>query len=231
MATIDQKQQRTAHWLVDQVLKAAPNRDAVWNLTGAVGSGKTSVLRLVAESLRQTSLIPVLVTAPAGEVDAAPIALFEAASHLKRAALLNGESDILTDPRHHGSREAIHDVVGDGPATRCWIVTPFRRQGLPRAEDVSATPPHESEGLAKILSFVSRVHLTSLPFSHECEHYHPCVATRQSIRDRRYPPRTQGTGVGITATIDALERQVMVAFDGTGQVRDILYGKGSALVS
>lgn len=99
MATIDQKQRRTAHWLVGQVREAAADRHAVWNLTGAVGSGKTSVLRLAADSLREESLIPVVITSPAGEVDAAPIALFEAASHLKAANLLNGETDILTDPR------------------------------------------------------------------------------------------------------------------------------------
>ncbi|MCY2994680.1 MAG: hypothetical protein NTY19_43485 [Planctomycetota bacterium] len=113
MATIDEKQHSTAGWLARQVRDTKPDRHAVWNLTGAVGSGKTSVLRLIAESLRAERLIPLTVTAPGGEVDAAPIALLEAASQLMAANLLNGESDILSDPtrRWTDKMDAVTAVV------------------------------------------------------------------------------------------------------------------------
>ena len=35
---------------------------------------------------------------------------------------------------HHGSRKAVSDVFGTGAGDRCWIVTPFARQNLPRAD-------------------------------------------------------------------------------------------------
>lgn len=131
---------------------------------------------------------------------------------------------------HHGSREAIHDAFGSGSATRCWIVTPFRSKRLPRAEDVSAAEPHEPEGLPRVLSYVAEAHLTSLPFSHECEHLDPCKTTRQAVRDHRHPPRTTGSAVDLVATVAALDRQVLVAFDKSGQICHIRYGKGTVLV-
>ena len=99
MAQIDEKQRATADWLSRQILAAKPDRNALWHLAGTVGSGKTSVLRLVAESLRSAGLLPVMVGAPGGEVDAAPIALLEMAAPLKAAQHLNGETAVLRDPR------------------------------------------------------------------------------------------------------------------------------------
>ncbi len=60
---------------------------------------------------------------------------------------------------HHGSRKAVSDVFGTGAGDRCWIVTPFARQNLPRADNVSATPAHEQEGMSRILNYVSEFHL------------------------------------------------------------------------
>ncbi len=99
MAQIDEKQRRTAEWLADQVAKTDANRYALWNLWGSVGSGKSSVLRLVANSLRGQGLVPIIVAAPGGEVDSAPIALLSTASQLESANLLNGEIAKLADPR------------------------------------------------------------------------------------------------------------------------------------
>ncbi len=99
MAQIDEKQRRTAEWLADQVAKTDPNRYALWNLWGSVGSGKSSVLRLVAKSLFDRGFVAIIVAAPGGEVDAAPIALMSTASQLKSANLLNGELAKLTNPR------------------------------------------------------------------------------------------------------------------------------------
>jgi tetratricopeptide (TPR) repeat protein len=99
MATINEKQQNFAGKLVEQVLRFPTGRDALWNLTGSVGSGKTSVLHLIQESFWATGTIPLMVTAPAGEVDAGPIALLEAADQLEAAHLLNGERGAINDPK------------------------------------------------------------------------------------------------------------------------------------
>ena len=88
---------------------------------------------------------------------------------------------------HHGSREAIHDAFGIGLDTRTWVVTPYQRQGLPRAEDFAPNPADGPEGLVRILAHVREVHLTSLPFRHDREADAPCATTRADIRDNRRP--------------------------------------------
>ncbi len=97
MANLDDKQNATAARLVEQIRDARANSSAVWNLAGTVGTGKTSVLRLVRQMLA-TDLVPLMVTAPGDEVDAAPIALLEMAGQLKTANLLNGEMATIDDP-------------------------------------------------------------------------------------------------------------------------------------
>jgi hypothetical protein len=56
-------------------------------------------MRLVAKSLRDQGLVPVVVSAPADEVDSAAIALLTTASRMKEEDLLKGELITLTDPR------------------------------------------------------------------------------------------------------------------------------------
>ncbi len=131
---------------------------------------------------------------------------------------------------HHGSRKAISDVFGTGPGSRCWIVTPFARKDLPRAADVSAAPPHEQEGMSRILNFVSEFHLTSLPFKHDCQHMDPCETTRQAIRDDRRPRKQGRIDPGLTAMTAALDRHVMVAFDRSGTILAVLLGVGAVRV-
>jgi tetratricopeptide (TPR) repeat protein len=99
MATIKDKQGIFAEKLAEQVVRAPSGRDALWNLTGSVGAGKTSVLHLVQEHLWARGKVPLLLTAPAGEVDAGPIALSEAADQLEAAHLLNGEGSAINDPK------------------------------------------------------------------------------------------------------------------------------------
>jgi Metallo-beta-lactamase superfamily len=132
---------------------------------------------------------------------------------------------------HHGSREAIHDAFGIGPDTRCWVVTPFQRQGLPRAEDLAPNPADGPEGLARILGYVREVHLTSLSFRHDREVDTPCVTTRADIRDNRRPVRTGRIEESLKATEAALDRHVIVAFDTTGTIRDLRHGSGAVRVS
>lgn len=99
MLTLDEKQQAKADWFVERLTSRPADRSALWNLTGAVGSGKTTVLRRIADRLQLESLIPILITVPAGEIDAAPIALLETGNQLKNSGLLNGEMTVVSDPK------------------------------------------------------------------------------------------------------------------------------------
>jgi len=100
MPTLNERQDQTAVQLVRKLHSLAPGRKALLNLTGAVGSGKTSVLRRVVEEVnREKRWIPVFVTAPNKEYDSGPIALLETAGQLSASELLNGEVAILSDPR------------------------------------------------------------------------------------------------------------------------------------
>ncbi len=129
---------------------------------------------------------------------------------------------------HHGSREAIHAAFGDGNPERFWVITSFRKKGLPRAED--QTTKREPEGLNRALSFVSELRLTSLPFRHECENEDPCVTTRREIRDQSRPRRLQILDGKFMETPAALDRQVVVGFDRAGSIVNEWYGRGSLRV-
>ena len=114
MPTLSERQDQTAVQLVRKLHGLTPGRESLLNLTGAVGSGKTSVLRRVAEELhREKRWIPVLVTAPNRENDSGPIALLETAGQLRASELLNGEVAILSDPRTRWADKmaAITEVV------------------------------------------------------------------------------------------------------------------------
>src|SRR5208283_2792382 len=113
MPTLDEKQRDTAHELVWDAIFLRPGQDALWNLAGTVGSGKTTVLRRVAEQLRFERLIPLTISAPAGEIDSGSIAMLETASQLKDSNLLNGEMSVISDPKAHwrDKLEAIANAV------------------------------------------------------------------------------------------------------------------------
>jgi tetratricopeptide (TPR) repeat protein len=96
---LSERQDQTAVQLVRDLHSLAPGRKALLNLTGAAGSGKTSVLRRVADQMhREKVWLPLLVTAPNKEGDSGPIALLETADQLRAGGLLNGEVAILSDP-------------------------------------------------------------------------------------------------------------------------------------
>lgn len=121
---------------------------------------------------------------------------------------------------HHASRDAIHDSYGKGDPSRQWIVTPFARQRLPRSND--------GDGLAKTLSYVNTIHLTSLPYSHNCENQAPCVTMRSAIEADRCPTRT-----GSVTDDPNLreERVVILAFDRTGSLKRRWNGAGTLEVT
>lgn len=100
MSGLDELQNELAEALVEELLSPlGTGQSALWNLTGAVGSGKSTTLRLVETKLRESkSLIPIHLQAP-GEVDSAPIAILSAATQLKAHQMLNGELERICDPR------------------------------------------------------------------------------------------------------------------------------------
>jgi Metallo-beta-lactamase superfamily len=129
---------------------------------------------------------------------------------------------------HHGSREAIHDTYGAGDRNRCWAVTPFHRQGLPRSGDFAGNG--DPEGLASILAYVDEIHLTGLPFSHDHERQPPpCITTRAELRDRTRPQFTGPLPEGFCRTVAALDRHVVVGLDPGGIIRDRRHGPGTVL--
>lgn len=127
---------------------------------------------------------------------------------------------------HHGSREAIHVSYGNGASSRCWIVTPFEKSRLPSAQDGNP----DTEGLELALGFVGEVHLTALPFPHDCEHIPDFTTTRAAIRDDVRPHGLPRRAKPLTDSLNALDRHVIAAFDQNGQVKQLLHGLGSVLV-
>lgn len=120
---------------------------------------------------------------------------------------------------HHGSRGAIHEAFGAGPRDRIWIVTPFKRQRLPRAED--------GQGMDLILGYVDQFQLTALPFRHDLEGKARCETTRVAIRDNVRPRRIEPQP---DDDIDRLKCHVVVAFDASGAVQGTWHGRGTMLV-
>jgi hypothetical protein len=96
---LQEKQDSTATKLLDRLLSEGPSPEALVNLTGAVGAGKTSIMRLVAEQARHRQKVPVWLTAPQGEVDSAAFALLGAVQDLKSAGVVNGEVADISNPR------------------------------------------------------------------------------------------------------------------------------------
>lgn len=121
---------------------------------------------------------------------------------------------------HHASREAIHDAYGEGERDRLWIITPFAGQKLPRRND--------DDGLARTLRFVDSVQLTSLPYSHDCEHESPCRSTRSDIDSNVRPVRT---GPVTDDPKSRSERYVVVAFGKNGQLQGRWNGAGTLEVT
>jgi tetratricopeptide (TPR) repeat protein len=99
MPTLDQKQVDAATTLVTQVKNLPADERALWQLLGADGSGKTTVLRRVAEVLRNEAMIPLTITAPAWDIDSAAIAMIETASQLHEHGLINGDMARIADPQ------------------------------------------------------------------------------------------------------------------------------------
>jgi len=129
---------------------------------------------------------------------------------------------------HHGSREAIDNAFGIGSKSRIWVVTPFRRQRLPRAADTANDG--SPEGLASILTFVSEVSLSALPFRHRQETNAPCRTSRPQVRDNIRPVRDDGIDENLMISNAALDRFVIVEIDAAGEISDVIYGPGSVAI-
>ena len=119
---------------------------------------------------------------------------------------------------HHGSKNAFDVSFGAGARDRLWIITPFKR-GLPLKRC--------GGGLQQALGFVDQVHLTSLPYRHDCHPDAPCRTTRVELEDGRRPSRVnrQAARDG-----DELEGFVGVSYDAAGNLVDEWFGRGSVCV-
>jgi hypothetical protein len=98
MTGLDEQQQSTAEKLVSESLESLSATSAVINLAGAVGSGKTTVLRLAEELFRQHGVEPIFLSAPFADAETSVTVLADAADSVTMAGILNGEAEILRDP-------------------------------------------------------------------------------------------------------------------------------------
>lgn len=150
MAIIDQKQHDTANWLVTQSLSSEPGTSAVINLAGAVGSGKTSVLRIAESLFRQRGKTPVMLSASSADAETSAIVLAEAADSLSQAGCLNGEADILRDPNRRWLEkfDAVIKMIDEEPdrfVVLCDEPTHWFRQN---ASEIDDTPDHHARLLS-----------------------------------------------------------------------------------
>lgn len=146
MSVIDKKQHDTAEWLVTESLKSAPGPSAVINLAGAVGSGKTSVMRLAEGLFRQRGRHPIFLSVPFADAETSALVLAEAADSLAKAGSLNGEAEILRDPKRRWLEkfEAVTEVIDNEPdrfAILCDEPSHWFRQS---ASEVDDTPDHHA---------------------------------------------------------------------------------------
>jgi hypothetical protein len=130
---------------------------------------------------------------------------------------------------HHGSKGAYHESYAEGNEGRTWVATPFASSGLPKADD--------GHGLDLLLQHVPEIQITALPFAHDCEHEAPCTVTRVEVRDEIRPRPTQaktlpnGKRGRVPALSNSVERRIVMAFDDTGTLRDLHYGRGTVRVT
>lgn len=190
------------------------------------------------EGLRVTSLHPIRPVSSAewsekpNEISSAMLLEWEQARILLGADVPNtqwpgiaknfGELDkhVLLKVPHHGSRDAIHESWGQGDRSRCWVVTPFASQRLPRVEDVDHNG--NPEGIAVAHNFVDRIHLTSLPFRHEAKDH--TLTTRQRVRDNELPKRVLDVG-NSAPTFDELDCHVILAISSDGRIAEQSFGR------
>lgn len=133
---------------------------------------------------------------------------------------------------HHASRAAQHKVFAENAQkSRLWIATPFNRgrAKLPRFED--------DQGIAWLLRYVDRVHLTGLPLAHDLQGEVPFSATRTELRDGSSPrPLSQDLGCGLVlalspTTSSALDCAVAASFSANGDLVNVTCGPGSVVLS
>jgi len=151
MTVLDEQQHEVADWLANSLKKVPANRRALWQLTGAVGSGKTNVLRLLGPRLLHLGLKPIFISAPADEVDSAAIALLETASQLEAYGLANGDLAAVRDPKSRWDNKLnavttainkhLHDVAIVCDEPHRWYHTSH--------SDLDETPDHAARSFAE----------------------------------------------------------------------------------
>jgi len=87
-----------AHDLTERLTQADDLPRALWQIDGPATTGKSACLGRIGALLAETDLKPILVGPPAHYLDAAPLALVEAAEGLAEQQLLNGELREWSEP-------------------------------------------------------------------------------------------------------------------------------------
>ncbi len=98
MPTLDEKQTETAQEITRQVKSLRSDQGAALATQRGSWLGQDNGLTPCCRATSIGEIIPIFVSAPAGEMDSGPIALLETARQLKANGLLNGEMSLITDP-------------------------------------------------------------------------------------------------------------------------------------
>jgi hypothetical protein len=160
MATLDEEQQQAANTLITFLRKAKPGEPVLAQVTGAVGAGKSTIMRIVAAEVRLIGKIPVLIEDIAGEIDSGPMALLSAVDQLEKENVERTDWSILDDPSQPWSSKLAFvknkiDRHGDSLVLICDEPMNWYRGGRPRAND---TPDEYARQFAEWIAGEARCH-------------------------------------------------------------------------
>jgi len=97
--------------LSNELAAEASGTDAVWQVVGPPTAGKTALLEGLAPHLEKKGLWPLLMSPPAGHLDAAAVGLLQLGVALRRAGALNGELQSFAE--QHAPWETKYHTVRD----------------------------------------------------------------------------------------------------------------------
>lgn len=146
-----EKQNEVAEAITRDVLGWSPNEFAVHNIAGAVGAGKTSLLRLVGEKIKAENKIPIFLSSPNTDADTGCILLSQIYDSLQANGILNGQAQVVDDPKRKWKDKfelltAAVDAASEDVVVLCdepsyW----FNRH---QAANLTDTPDHQVKMLA-----------------------------------------------------------------------------------
>ena len=128
---------------------------------------------------------------------------------------------------HHASQTAVCERLGaratntEETGERFWVATPFSRGSqLPRFDD--------GEGLARLLAWESRLHLTGLPRQVFTAEEWPITRTRRELEEALRGPDVPGLPPGAYGFPD---HYIVAGFDERANLVDLRHGPGTFVVT